>query len=152
MPQFQDGPQLPLTGRRKLLVALGALMLAAQLLAAVVAAPLTTGHDNANAAALGALWAGSIPWSAAAVLMLVRQADLPDVATASFVASISGCALFALVAALNARGTSAETDLVDAIFLGVTIGAMTALAVWAIAMGTARAFRLPTTAALRDGE
>ena len=152
MPQFEDGPQLPLTTRRKVLVGVGALMLSAQLLVAILAAPLTTGHDNANAAALGALWAGSIPWSVVAVLMLVRQADLPDVATASFIVSISSCALFALVAALHARGTSAEADLVDSIFLGVTVGAMTALAVWAIAMAIARVFRLPTTAALRDGE
>ena len=86
------------------------------------------------------------------MLLLVRQADLPDVATASFIVTISAFAAFALAGALNARGTSAKVNISDTLFLGVTTGALSALVVWAIAMGTARVLRLPTTAPLRDVE
>lgn len=149
--QFEDGPQLPLTTRRKVLVAIGVVMLSLQAIAAITLAPATTGA-NADAAALGALWAASIVWSATTVLLLVRQADLPDIATASFIVTISAFAIFATSGALNARGTSTEVNVTDTLFLGVTTGALTALLVWAIAMGAARLLRLPTTAALRDIE
>ena len=149
--QFEDGPQLPLTTRRKMLVGIGVAMFAAQSVAAIVLAPATTGA-NANAAALGALWAASITWSATIVLLLVRQADLPDVATASFIVTISAFTIFATTGALDARGTSAEVNVTDTLFLGVTTGALTALIVWAIAMGVAHLLRLPTTAALLDRE
>ena len=43
--QFEDGPQLPLTTRRKVLVAIGAAMAVAQLSVAVLVAPATTGPD-----------------------------------------------------------------------------------------------------------
>ena len=36
------------------------------------------------------MWAGCVVWSTAAALLIVRQADLPDVATASFVVTITG--------------------------------------------------------------
>ncbi len=149
--QFEDGPQLPLTTRRKVLVAIGVAMLSLQAIAAITLAPATMGA-HADAAALGALWAASIAWSATTVLLLVRQADLPDIATASFIVTISAFAIFATSGALNARGTPAEVNVTDTLFLGVTTGALTALLVWAIAMGVARLLRLPTTAALRDSE
>ena len=79
------------------------------------------------------------------VLLIVRQADLPDIATASFIFTISSHAAFTLSAAFSARGTRAEVNLVDALFLGVTTGALTALIVWALAQGIARVLRLPTT-------
>ncbi len=148
--QFEDGPQLPLTSRRKLLAAIGLLMLAAQAAGAMALAPATTGLANTDAAALGLIWAVSIVWSAATVLLLVRQADLPDIATASLFVTISAFAIFATTAALNARGTASEVNVVDALFMGVTAGALTALIVWAIATGAARLMGLPTTAALRD--
>lgn len=148
--QFEDGPQLPLTSRRKLLAGLGLLMFAAQAAGAIALAPATTGPANFDATALGLIWAVSTVWSAATVLLLVRQADLPDIATASFVVTISAFAIFATTAALNARDTGSEVDVVDALFMGVTAGALTALIVWAIAMGAARLMSLPTTAALRD--
>ena len=142
--QFEDGPQLPLTARKKALLAAGLAMFAAQTAAAAVAGPLTTG-EHANAGLLFAMWAGAIAWSAAAVLLLVRQADLPDVATASFVVTIAACAAFALSAAFGARGTRSQVDLVDALFLGVTGGGLTAVIVWGLALGAARVLRLPTT-------
>jgi len=148
--QFEDGPQLPLTSLRKALLAAGVGMFAAQLVGAIAAAPRTTGTGNADAAVLFAMWGASIAWSAMTVLLLVRQADLPDVATASFLVVISSFSAFALAAALNARGSDAEVNVVDTLFLGVTGGALTALIVWALAMGVARLLRLPTTAALRD--
>lgn len=148
--QFEDGPQLPLTSRRKVLVGIGLSMFAAQSAAAIALAPATTGPANADAAALALIWVISIAWSATTVLLLVRQTDLPDIATASFFVTISAFALFATTAALNARGTASEVSIVDALFMGVTAGALTALIVWALAMRAARLLRLPTTAALRD--
>ncbi len=148
--QFEDGPQLPLTSTRKALLAAGVAMFAAQVVAAIAAAPRTTGAGHADAGVLFAMWCGSAAWSAVTVLLLVRQADLPDVATASFTVVIATFAAFALTAALAARGADAEVNVVDALFFGVTIGALTALIVWAIAIGIARLLRLPTTAALRQ--
>ncbi len=148
--QLEDGPQLPLTPLRKVLLAAGAAMFAAQLAGAVAVAPRTTGTGNADAAVLFAMWGASIAWSAVTVLLLVRQADLPDVATASFLVVISPFVAFALTAALNARGSDAEVNVVDTLFLGVTAGALTALIVWALAMAVARLLRLPATAALRE--
>jgi hypothetical protein len=126
-------------------------MFAAQCAAAIALAPATTG-SNANAPALAMISGGSIVWSAVTVLLLVRQADLPDVATASFIVTISAFAAFAVAGALNVRGTSAEVNVTDTLFLGVTTGALSALVVWAIAMAAARVLRLPTTALLRDAE
>jgi hypothetical protein len=135
-----EEPELPLTPREKVTLTAGATMFAAQLVVAVVLAPRVTG-EHANAAALLALWAGAIPWSVAAVLLLVRRPDLPDVATASMLVTIASFATFTLVAALAARGTEHEVDVVDTLFLGVTTGALTALIVWGCAMGVARALR-----------
>jgi hypothetical protein len=147
--QFEDGPQLPLTTRRTVLAGVGVVMCVVQWGAAIALAPATTGV-NANAAAIAAAWAASIVWSATAVLLLVRQADLPDVATASFMVTISAFAVFAVAGAIDAQGTAHEVNVTDMLFLGITTGALTALVVWVIAMGVARVLRLPTTAALRD--
>lgn len=142
--QFEDGPQLPLTAWRKALLAIGIAMFAVQFAGAAIAGPLTTG-DNANAAAIAAIWGGCVAWSTVTALLLVRQADLPDVATASFVVTIAACAAFSLSAAIAARGTDAQIDLVDGLFLGVTGGGLTSIIVWGLAMGIARLLRLPTT-------
>jgi hypothetical protein len=150
--QFEDGPQLPLTSQRKVLVAIGVALLVAQLAVAAAVAPLITGPANANALALFVFWAASIPSSATGVLLIVRQADLPDIATASFIITIASYAAFTLSAALAARGTSSEVNLVDALFLGVTTGALTTLIVWALAQGVARLLRLPTTDGLHAAE
>ncbi len=149
---FEERPQLPLTSRRKVLVAIGVSMLLTQLLGAAAVAPFVTGTDHANAAALFGLWAASIPWSTVAALLVVRQADVPDVATASFVITISAFGAFTLSAAIAARGSRAEVDPVDALFLGVTSGALTALVVWGLAQAIARVLRLPTTEGMHAGE
>src|SRR5437773_2496273 len=150
--QFEDGPQLPLTSQRKVLVAVGVTLLFAQLIIGAVIAPLITGPDNANTIALFVVWVASIPLSATGVLLIVRQANLPDIATASFIITISSYAAFTLSAAMAARGTRAEVDLVDALFLGVTTGSLTALIVWALAQGVARLLRLPTTDGLHAAD
>ena len=150
--QFEDGPQLPLTSQRKVLVAVGVTLLIAQVIVAAAIAPLITGPDNSNTLALFVVWAASIPLSATGVLLIVRQADLPDIATASFIITISSYAAFTLSAAMAARGTRAEVDLVGALFLGVTTGALTALIVWALAQGVARLLRLPTTDGLHAAD
>lgn len=149
--QFEDGPQLPLTQRRLALVVIGAAMAIAQLIAGAAVAAATSG-DNADLGVFAAMWAGTVAWSSVAVLLLVRQADLPDVATASFLVTISAYALYALVASVHAHDANAKINIVDGMFLGITVGAMTALVVWALAMGIARLLRLPTTAALRERE
>ena len=143
-----ERPQLPLTTTRKAMLAIGGAMFFAQIAGAWLAAPLVTGEGDANAGAIFALWAASIPWSAAATLLIVRQADLPDIATASILVTIPPFALFTLTAAIGARGTDAEYDLVSAMFLGVTAGALTAMIAWGLAMLVARVLRLPTTADL----
>lgn len=150
--QFEETPQLPLTPRKKVLAGVGAAMFLAQATTAVALAPPMTGPGDADAALLAALWAASVLWSVATVLLLVRQADLPDVATASMMVSIVALAAFALTAGFDARGTTAEQNLTDALFLGVTAGALTGLVVWGIAMAVARALRLPNTAHLHNGE
>lgn len=142
--QFDDRPQLPLTSRRKALVGVGVAMFLAQCGAAIALAPATTGA-HADATLLAAAGAASIAWSVATVLLLVRQADLPDVATASFMVTISAFATFAVAGALDARGTASEVNVTDTLFLGVTTGALAALVVWAIAMRAARLLRLPAT-------
>jgi hypothetical protein len=145
---FEDGPQLPLSRRKQVLLAIGVAMFAAQTAGAIIAGPQTTGVGNAHPGWLLAMWAGCVVWSTAAALLIVRQADLPDVATASFVVTITACAAFALSAAFAARGTTAEVNLVDALFLGVTGGGLTSVLVWGLAMGIARLLRLPTTEGL----
>lgn len=147
---FDERAQLPLTERRKLLVAAGVAMFLGQIAAAAGLAPQTTGEGHANEVALIFMGIASVAWSAAAVLCLVRQADLPDIATASFLVTIGAYAAFVFSASIAARGTRAETDLVDALFLGVTSGALVALVVWALALSVARLLRLPTTDGMHD--
>ena len=142
-------PELPLTPRKMAMVAIGAVMAATQVLIAIALAPSTTGAGNADAGRLALIWCGCIAWSVPATLLLVRQADPADIATAAFLVTISAFAAFALSGALHVRGTSQEVDLVDTLFLGVTTGALTALLVWGIATAAARLLRLPTTEALR---
>jgi hypothetical protein len=148
--RLEDGPQLPLTPMRKALVAAGVAMFVAQIAVAALLAPPTTGRDDADVVVLAALWGGSVVWSVITVLLLVRQADAPDVATASFIVTIAAFATFALSAANDVRGTADEVSMVDALFLGVTSGALTALLVWGVAQAVARLLRLPTTAVLHE--
>jgi hypothetical protein len=152
MMGFHDRPQLPLTNRRKALVAIGGLLFAAQLIAAAVLAEPTTGEGDANVGVLAMLWAGSVVVSTVATLLVIRQADIADVFTAALLVTIAPFAVYALVAALAVRGTDEETDVVDAMFLGITAGALTAILVWAIAMGAARLLKLPTSDGLEDDE
>lgn len=149
--QFEDGPQLPLTNRRRVMLAIGLALFAGQVAAAIAVAPPTTGAGDADALVLLVLWTASIAWSLTTVLLVIRQADLPDIATASMIVTISPFAAYALSGALDVRGTRDEVNLTDALFLGVTSGALTAMIVWGAAMGIARMLRLPTTAHLRDG-
>lgn len=146
MNDFPERRELPLTERKKVLLGVGLAMFVAHVILALALAPVITGEGDANAPAIFAVWAASIPWSVIVALLIVRQADLPDVATASMLVTIAPFAMFTLVAAYEARGTSAETNLTDAMFLGVTAGALTAMLVWGIAMGVARLLKLPTTA------
>jgi len=145
--RVEDAPQPPLSQRKKLLVSAGVAMFFAQAAAAAAIAPATTGVDDANFGAIAVLWAGSLAWSVATVLLTVRLADRPDLATASFIVTIVAFAAFTLSAAVNARGHADETNLVDALFFGVTTGALTALPVWAIAGAAARLLRLPRSPA-----
>jgi hypothetical protein len=140
-----SAPEPPLTTRRKALLAAGALMLVAQVLAAWVISPALTGPGDASAGALAATWCGSVAWSAATALLLVRLADLPDVATASMIAVISAFAAFTLSGALDLRGTDDAVNVTDALFLGVTAGGLTSVVVWLIAFAVARLLRLPAT-------
>jgi hypothetical protein len=146
-----ERPQLPLTTRRKYLVLLGAAMFLAQLGAAVALAEPTTGEGDARIGLVLLLCAASFIWSVATTLCLIRQADIPDVFTASLLVTIPPFALYALIAALAARDTAAETDVVSAMFLGITVGAMLGLLVWAASMAIARLLHLPTTDGLQDG-
>ncbi len=148
--RFEDAPQLPLTTRRKALTAIGVAMMLGQLLAALAWAPALTEAGNASTGAVVVLWAVSIPWSVVAVLLIVRQADLADIFTASFLVTISACAAFALMAALDRRGSAGEVNLVDTLFFGVTVGGLSGLLVWGLAMAIARVLRLPTTEALGE--
>jgi hypothetical protein len=148
MMDVEDRPQLPLTTQRKVLVVIGAAMFVGQLVAAGLVAEPTTGAGDASLLMLALLWVASVAWSAAATLLLVRQADIPDVFTAALLVTVSPFALYALVAAVAVRGTEQEVDVVNAMFFGITAGALTAVLVWGIAMGIARALKLPTTARL----
>ena len=143
--QFEDRPQLPLTNRRKVLVGVGAAIFLVQLAAAAVLAGPTTGEGDASFAVFAALWAGCLALSIVATLCIIRQADIADVFTAALLVTIPPFALYALIAAMEARGTSDETDVVSAMFFGITVGALTAILVWAIAMGIARAVKIPTS-------
>jgi hypothetical protein len=147
---LDDRPQLPLTTRKKVLVALGAALFAVQVVTAIMLAPAVTGPGDTNGGLLVSLWGIMTLACVAIVLLLVRQADLPDIATASMLVAIATCAAFALSAALDVRGTEDSVNIVDTLFLGVTTGALTALVVWGIAMFVARVLRLPTTAHLHD--
>ena len=142
---FDDAPQLPLTTARKVMLGAGVGLFLAQLAAAILIAPATTGPGDANAGALAACWLASIPVSVVIVLLIVRQANLPDIATASMLVSISTYAAVALSGALDARGEGDDSNLTDALFLGITGGALTGVVVWGIALGAARLLKLPTT-------
>lgn len=144
-------PELPLSARRKVLVVLGAAMFLVQVGAAAALAAPTTGEGDARAGILAAMWCGALAWSVVTTLLLVRQANLPDIATASMLVTIATFGTFTLMAALDARGSESEVNLVDALFLGVTGGALTGLLVWGAAMGVARVLRLPAEAPSRDG-
>ena len=102
---FEDTPQLPLTPRRKAMFAAGAVMFFAQIAAAIALAPPTTGIGDADPGVLLIAWLVSIAWSVVTVLLLIRQADLPDIATASMIVAIAVFAAFALTAAYDVRGT-----------------------------------------------
>lgn len=138
---------LPLTRTRIALLAAGGTMFVAQLAAAWVIAPAVTGPGDANGAALAGLWAACIAWSTASALCLIRQAEIPDVATAAMLVTIPAGGIFSLSAAYDLRGTDQSTNLSDALMLGVTGGALTAMIVWGSAMAIARALRLPRAAA-----
>jgi len=146
--QFEDRPQLPLSNRRKVLVGIGGAMFLGQLAAAALLVEPTTGAGDASIGVLALLWAGCLGWSVIATLLVIRQADIPDVLTASLLVTVAPFALYGLLAAVAVRGTDQETDVVSAMFFGITAGALTAVLVWAIAMGIARLLRLPTTAGL----
>jgi hypothetical protein len=148
--KLEERPQLPLTARRKVLVAAGAALFVAQVAAALVLAPMFTGPDDANPGAVVSLWGVVTLSSVVVTLLLVRQADLPDIATAAMLVTIATFAAFTLSAAYDVRGTDDEVNMVDSLFLGVTSGALTALVVWGIATFLARLLRLPTTEHLRD--
>jgi hypothetical protein len=148
--QFEERPQLPLTRQRTLLVGIGLVLFAVQLAGAAFLAAPTTGPGDAEALTFALLWLGSVVVSTAVTLCVIRQADIADVFTAALLATISPYALYALMAALNLRGTPDEVDLVSAIFLGVTTGGLTAVVVWAISMGIARLLRIPTSPASDD--
>lgn len=150
MNDLTERPQLPLTKARKALVATGAMLFLAQIAAAILLAPPTTGPGDSNPAMLAWMWAAAITWSVATVLCVVRQTDLPDVATASMLVAISTAGAFALSAAFDARGDGTEVNLTDALFLGVTGGALTGMIVWGAATAVARALHLPTTAHLTE--
>jgi hypothetical protein len=150
MMQFENRPQLPLTNRRKVLVASGFVIVLVQLAAAALLATPTTGEGDASLGVFATLWAAALVCSTVATLCIVRQADIPDVFTAALLVTIPPFALYALTAAMAVRGTDEETDVVSAMFFGITIGALTAVLVWAVAMGAVRVLKLPTTAELND--
>jgi hypothetical protein len=144
--QFDDRPQIPLTPRRMTLVAAGGVMFVGQLVAAAVLAAPTTGPGDADPGVFALLWAGSVLWSVGITLCIIRQADIADVFTAALLVTIGPYALYALLGALDLRGTRDETDIVSAMFLGITVGALTAVLVWGIAMAIARLLRMPMSA------
>lgn len=141
--QFEDRPQLPLTPRRKALVGVGGLIFIGQIAAAAVLAAPTTGEGDASITIFAVLWLGCAALSLIGTMCIIRQADIADVFTAALLMTIPPFAIYALAAALSVRGTDEETDVVSAMFFGITVGALTAILVWAIAMGLARALKLP---------
>jgi hypothetical protein len=140
--EFPERDELPLTNTRKVLVGIGGVMFVAQVALALMLAPPLTGTDDAEPLLLLALWFGCIAWSTLTVLLLVRETAMPDVATAAMLVTIPPFAAFSFMAAYDARGTDAEYNLVSAIFLGVTAGALTAMFVWAAAIAIARTLRV----------
>ncbi len=150
--QFEDGPQLPLTTRRLALVIVGVSLFLLQLGAAALLAEPTTGKGDASIGVFAALWSGCVVVSTVTTLCIVRQADIPDVFTAALLVTITPFALYALLASFALRGTDQETDIVSSMFLGITVGGLTAVLVWGMAMGVARALKLPTTAGLDEEE
>lgn len=142
----RDNADLPLTTARIALLAAGGAMLLAQVAAAWLIAPAVTGPGDANAGALLGLWIACIGFSIVAALCLIRQAEIPDVATAAMLVTIPACGAFALSAAYDVRGSDNGTNLSDALMLGVTGGALTAMIVWGAAIGVARALHLPRAA------
>jgi len=140
-----DPAQPPLTPLRKAVLGAGIAMFFAQIAGAIALAPPTTGEGDARAWLLATMWGASLIWSTVIVLFVVQRADLPDVATASMLVTIAAFGAFTLSAAVDARGTDAEVNLVDALFLGVTGGALTAMLVWGLALGIARALGLPVS-------
>ena len=143
--QFEDRPQLPLTPRRKLLVGLGMAIFAVQIAGAALLAEPTTGDGDANLAVFAGLWLACFALSVVGTLCIIRQADIADVFTASLLMTIPPFAVYALAAALAVRGTEEETDVVSAMFFGITVGALTAVLVWAVAMALARMLKLPVS-------
>ena len=146
----QPHPEPPLTRTRLALVVAGAAMALGQVAFALAIAPVITGPGDAHIGVLFALWAGCVFWSAAAALMLVRHADIPDVATAAMIVAVPACGAFALSGAYDVRNTQHGTNLSDALMLGVTGGGLTAMASFGIAILAARILRLPRT--LEDDE
>jgi FtsH-binding integral membrane protein len=142
---IHDAPQLPLTTAGKVRLACGIALFLAQLLAAIVVAPMITGPGDADAGWLAAFWLASVPVAVVTVLLVVRQANLPDIATASMLVAISVYATFALSGALDARGDGDRSNLTDALFLGITGGGLTGVLVWGVALAMARLLKLPTT-------
>jgi hypothetical protein len=142
---FRDPPQLPLTTARKLMLMTGLAIFAAQLAAAVAIAPMITGPGDADAGMLAIAWLVSMPVSTAIVLLVVRQANLPDIATASMLVTIATYGAFALAAALDVRSAGDDVNVTDALFLGITGGALTGVIVWGAALAIARLLKLPTT-------
>ena len=143
--QFDDRPQLPLTPRRRLLVGLGMAIFTLQIAGAALLAKPTTGEGDANIAVFAGLWFGGFSLSVVGALCIIRQADIADVFTAALLMTIPPFAVYALAAALAVRGTEEETDVVSAMFFGITVGALTAVLVWAVAMGLARMLKLPVS-------
>jgi hypothetical protein len=141
--QLEDRPQLPLTPLRRLLVAAGITIFGLQVIAAALLARPTTGEGDVSITVVAALWAGCFALSTVGALCIIRQADIADVFTAALLMTIPPFAVYALFAALAVRGTEEETDVVSAMFFGITVGALTAVLVWAAAMGLARALKLP---------
>lgn len=138
------GPaDLPLTRLRLVLLGVGVAMFLAQIAGAAAVAPAVTGPGDASVAVLAGLWVACIAWSVAAALCVIRQADLPDIATASMIVTIPACGAFSLAAAYAVRDTQQGTNLSDALMLGVTGGGLTAMIVWGISMAVARAMKLP---------
>jgi hypothetical protein len=114
---LEERPQLPLTRRRIVLVVIGGAMFVAQIVFAWSIAPMVTGPTDANPGLVVTLWGVTTLWCVVVTLLLVRQADMPDIATAAMLVTIATFATFTLSAANDLRGTDDAWDLVDALFL-----------------------------------